>query len=164
MYALCECQVAVRVGSLRNKSRAGQRRGGHAGVCERLGGVRGGGSAPLGGQLARGRPVGRRVAVSRQRSGYSLGGWMRFGGAAQPVRAGAPPGSGTGGHRAGLRQGGFADEAGDIAGEEQDVAQTGSLGAVGQAVPRRAFEMAACLAGIAAFGVALAALAQAIGR
>ena len=48
LYELCACQVAVRAGSLRNKSGAGQRRGGHAGVCERLGGVRGGGSAPLG--------------------------------------------------------------------------------------------------------------------
>jgi hypothetical protein len=131
LYELCECQVAVRAGSLRNKSRAGQRRGGHAGVCERLRGVRGGGSVQLGGQLAWEKPVGRRVVVSRQRSGYSLGGWMRFGGAAQPVRAGAPPGSGAGGHRAGLRQGGFADEAGDVAGEEQDVAQAGGLGAVG---------------------------------
>jgi hypothetical protein len=128
---LCECQVAVRAGSLRNKSGAGQRRGGHAGVCERLRGVRGGGSAPLGGQLAWGKLVGRRVAVSRHRSGYSLGGGMRFGGAAQPVRAGAPPGSGAGGHRAGLRQSGLADEAGDVAGEEQDVAQAGGLGAVG---------------------------------
>ena len=34
LYELCECRVAVRAGSLRNKSGAGRRRGGHAGVCE----------------------------------------------------------------------------------------------------------------------------------
>lgn len=100
-------------------------------MSEGLRGVRGGGSAQLGGQLAWEKSVGRRVAVSRHRSGYSLGGWMRFGGAAQPVRAGAPPGSGAGGHRAGLRQSGLPDEAGDVAGEDQDVAQAGGLGAVG---------------------------------
>ena len=76
LYELCECQVAVRAGSLRNKSGAGQRRGGHAGVCERLGGVCGGGSVQLGGQLAWEKPVGRRVAESRRWSGHSLGGRM----------------------------------------------------------------------------------------
>ena len=34
LYELCECRVAVRAGSLRNKSGAGRRRGGHAGVAE----------------------------------------------------------------------------------------------------------------------------------
>ena len=44
LYELCACQVAMRAGSLRNKSGAGQSRGGHAGVCVWLRGVRGGGS------------------------------------------------------------------------------------------------------------------------
>ena len=76
LYELCACQVAMRAGSLRNKSGAGQSRGGHAGVCVWLRGVRGGGSVQLGGKLAWEKPVGRRVVVSRHRSGYSLGGWM----------------------------------------------------------------------------------------
>jgi len=54
----------------------------------------------------------------------------------------------------------LAHEAGDIEGVGEDVAEVVGLSAVGQAVPGRAFEVAAGLIGVAAFGIALAALAQ----
>ena len=163
LYELCECQgggaggvPAQQVGGRTAPRRACRCVRAATGCARRRVGAVGG---PVGVGEAGRQARGRKPSLVGPQPGRADGlGW-----AAQPVRAGAPPGSGAGGHRAGLRQGGFADEAGDVAGEEQDVAQTGSLGAVGQAVPRRAFEMAACLAGIATFGVALAALPQGVG-
>ena len=59
-----------------------------------------------------------------------------------------------------LGHGRLADKASDIESVGKHVAEHGGFGTVGQAKPRRAFEVMAGLIGIAAFSIALAPLAQ----
>ena len=51
----------------------------------------------------------------------------------------------------------FEDQAGEIEGQGQGIADEHGLGGVLETEPGRAFEIAARLGGVAAFGVALAA-------
>ncbi len=53
----------------------------------------------------------------------------------------------------GMRQGGFPDEASQVEGERQDVAQEGGFGSIGQSKTRHALELSAGLVGIAGFGI-----------
>ncbi len=53
----------------------------------------------------------------------------------------------------GIGQGGFPDEASQVEGERQDVAQEGGLGGIGQAKTRHPLELSAGLVGIAGFGI-----------
>ena len=57
-------------------------------------------------------------------------------------------------------QSGLPDKANDVESAGQDVSQKGSLGSVGFAEPRGAFDAPAGLVSVAAFGVALATHAQ----
>lgn len=56
--------------------------------------------------------------------------------------------------------GGLPHQAHQVEGQREGIADEHGLGGVGQAEPGRAFETAAGLAGIAGFGIALAAHAQ----
>ena len=58
------------------------------------------------------------------------------------------------------RPGSLTDQAGEVEGQREGIADQGSLGGVGQAEPGRALEAAAGLAGVAGFGIALATDAQ----
>lgn len=57
-------------------------------------------------------------------------------------------------------EGGFADKACDVEGTREDIAQDISFGTVVKAEPGRAFDVVACLVGVAAFGIAETANAQ----
>ena len=54
----------------------------------------------------------------------------------------------------------FGDQAGEIEGQREGIADEHGLGGVGQAEGGRPFEMSACLSGIAALGIGLPADAQ----
>ncbi len=60
----------------------------------------------------------------------------------------------------GIGQGGFPDEASQVEGEGQDVAQEGGLGSIGQAKTRHPLELSAGLVGIAGFGIGQPSKAQ----
>jgi len=88
--------------------------------------------------------LGRRLQGDSQNEGS-----MQFRGWGRARQAVLPPGSGAGGGRECGSEGGLPDEAGDVEADGEDVGQDGGLGAVGLAVPGRAFHAAPSLVGVA---------------
>ncbi len=134
LYEFLGCRTVVGVALMRNKSEAprccGRALASKCSCTAWVVATRRRAGCPVGGG---GRWQARGRAPTRRR-----GPWMggdKVAGRRRGRRWPGRPGSGAGEHRTGVGQGGLAHKASHITGQDQDVAQDGGLGAVGQAVP-----------------------------